>query len=63
MTHLTRVSTHFHIDKRAAEIAASPGSDDDLLTTRQLAEWFGVSRHGRQCDRPQNRKNGTLILP
>ena len=35
----------FHIDKRAASIvAASTGTDDDeLLSTPQMAIWFGVS--------------------
>jgi hypothetical protein len=33
----------FLIDKRAAQVAAIPGNDDDLLTTEQLATWFGVS--------------------
>lgn len=32
-----------HLDKRAAEIASSPGSDDELLTTVQIAAWLGVS--------------------
>jgi hypothetical protein len=34
----------FHIDKRAATIAASgDGAADELLTPREVAEWFGVS--------------------
>jgi hypothetical protein len=34
----------FHIDRRAAEIVTAPvGSDDDLLTTPQTADWLGVS--------------------
>jgi predicted DNA-binding transcriptional regulator AlpA len=32
-----------HIDARAADLAAEPGSDDEQLTTKQLADWFGVS--------------------
>jgi hypothetical protein len=33
-----------HLDKRAANIATSnDGSADELLTTEQIAEWFGVS--------------------
>jgi hypothetical protein len=34
-----------HLDYRAAVIAdLGVGDDDDLLTTRQIAEWFGVTR-------------------
>jgi hypothetical protein len=33
----------FHVDRRAAEVAAQPGSDDDLLTTPELAEYLGCS--------------------
>jgi predicted DNA-binding transcriptional regulator AlpA len=33
----------FHLDKRAAAVAAAPGDDDELLTTVQCANWFGVS--------------------
>jgi len=35
-----------HIDKRAARLLANPvseGKDDDLLTTEEVAEWFGCS--------------------
>jgi predicted DNA-binding transcriptional regulator AlpA len=36
--------TKFHIDKRASAIAtAATGSDDDLLSTLQMATWLGVS--------------------
>ena len=35
----------FHLDKRAAHILADSkdADDDELLTTRQLAAWLGVS--------------------
>jgi hypothetical protein len=33
----------FHLDKRAAAIAAEPGDDDKLLTTVQCANWLSVS--------------------
>jgi hypothetical protein len=36
----------FHIDKRADALLAAPGGQgnaDDLLTTAQVADWFGVS--------------------
>jgi predicted DNA-binding transcriptional regulator AlpA len=35
---------HHHLDRRADKIvAADVGADDELLTTRQLANWLGVS--------------------
>ena len=34
----------YHLDRRADAIAAaSEGYDDQLISTKQLAEWFGVS--------------------
>jgi len=34
----------FHLDRRADQIAdAAKGPADDLLTTREIAYWFGVS--------------------
>jgi hypothetical protein len=35
--------TKHHLDKRAAAIAAVAGDDDDLLSTREEADWLGVS--------------------
>jgi hypothetical protein len=34
-----------HLDRRASAIAAAgaAGNDDDLLTTPEVADWFGVS--------------------
>jgi hypothetical protein len=37
------VPQRHHIDRRADAIAAVPGSDDELLTTQEMAIWFGVS--------------------
>jgi predicted DNA-binding transcriptional regulator AlpA len=36
----------FHLDKRAEQIldADSGGDDDELLSTREVATWLGVSR-------------------
>jgi hypothetical protein len=35
---------HHHLDKRATDlIATSAGDPDDLLDTKQVAAWFGVS--------------------
>jgi hypothetical protein len=37
-------SRRFHLDKRAASLAAtSDDGDDSLLTTAQAADWLGVS--------------------
>jgi hypothetical protein len=45
------VKKKFHLDKRAAKLAAVPGDDDDLLTTAQVAEWFGVSEQWLEIGR------------
>jgi hypothetical protein len=34
---------NFHLDKRAAGLAAVPGADDELLDTPAMAAWLGVS--------------------
>jgi predicted DNA-binding transcriptional regulator AlpA len=36
-------ASKLHIDKRADKLAAIPGDDDDLLSTRQLAAWLDIS--------------------
>ena len=47
----TAPSTH-HLDRRAANIAAQDvGADDDLLTTRELADWLSVSEQWVQIGR------------
>jgi predicted DNA-binding transcriptional regulator AlpA len=33
----------FHIDKRADKLATTPGDEDELLSTRQLAAWLDIS--------------------
>jgi hypothetical protein len=39
-----QVPKRLHLDRRAATIvAAAPRKNDDLLTTKELAEWWGVS--------------------
>ena len=37
------VPKSFHLDKRAASIAAASPDDDDLLSTNETALWLGVS--------------------
>ena len=42
----------YHLDKRAAALgAAGAGAPDDLLSTKQLAEWLGVSRQWAEINR------------
>ena len=44
-----------HIDRRADAIAAADsGSEDDLLSTRQLADWLGVSTQWVEIGRTNN---------
>ena len=41
---LPRAPKKHHLDRRAAAIVAQDtGADDQLLSTRDLAEWLGVS--------------------
>jgi hypothetical protein len=40
-----------HIDKRADALIGVSGDDDDLLTTREIAEWFGVSEQWLEIGR------------
>lgn len=41
-----------HLDKRAANlIAQDAGDEDDLLTTKQLTDWFGVSEQWAEIGR------------
>jgi predicted DNA-binding transcriptional regulator AlpA len=46
----------FHIDKRASTIAALPISlnDDELLSTSEMAQWFGVSHQWLEVRRHRN---------
>jgi hypothetical protein len=32
----------FHLDKRARALLNEPGDDDDLLDTKQIADWLGT---------------------
>ena len=44
-----------HLDRRVDQIAAiGAGSDDDLLTTDEVASWFGVSRVWLEIGRSKN---------
>ncbi len=43
-THVAAKTKRHHLDRRADAIAAqSVGHDDDLLPTKQVADWIGVS--------------------
>jgi predicted DNA-binding transcriptional regulator AlpA len=46
-----------HLDKRAHQLAEMTGDDetpDDLLTTREVATWFGVSSQWLEIGRGKN---------
>jgi predicted DNA-binding transcriptional regulator AlpA len=44
-----------HLDRRASAIvAADVGADDELLTTRQTADWLGVSTQWLEIGRGKN---------
>lgn len=38
------IERNVHLDKRAGQLAAEPGDDDELLSTKELASWLGVSQ-------------------
>jgi hypothetical protein len=41
-----------HLDRRADRIAAEgPGDNDELLTTKQVADWFAVSEEWLEIGR------------
>jgi predicted DNA-binding transcriptional regulator AlpA len=46
-------STH-HLDRRAGKLADEPGDNDDLLKTRELAAWLGVSEQWLEIGRVRN---------
>jgi hypothetical protein len=49
--------TRHHLDKRAASLIHNPPedfkNDDDLLTTTQVASWFGVTVQWLELSRPR----------
>ena len=48
-----------HLDKRAVDIiAAAPGDPDELLDTKELAAWFGVSEQWLETGRSRSRQGG-----
>jgi hypothetical protein len=51
---ITGKKTSHHLDKRAAVLAAVPGSDDELLNTMQTAVWLGVSIQWLEIGRSKN---------
>ena len=51
----TATGQRLHIDRRAHKIvAADIGADDELLDTRQLADWLGVSTQWVEIGRHKN---------
>jgi predicted DNA-binding transcriptional regulator AlpA len=51
-----RTKVRHHLDRRADKIAsvAGVGADDDLLTTRQVANWLGMSEQWVEIGRVKN---------
>jgi len=52
--------TRHHLDWRAGGLAESAkgNADDDLLTTRQIAEWLGVSTQWCDIGRSKTKTGG-----
>jgi hypothetical protein len=50
------VAKRHHLDRRADKImaAAIDAADDDLLTTAQVADWFGISAEWLEIGRSKN---------
>jgi predicted DNA-binding transcriptional regulator AlpA len=47
--------TKHHLDRRADQFAASDtGQPDDLLSTKQVADWLGVSTQWLEIGRSKN---------
>jgi hypothetical protein len=57
MTTNNVVPRKHHLDRRADQIAAVPGSDDELLNTAAVAEWL-FNAWARVAGRPGSRSNG-----
>ena len=51
--------TH-HIDRRAGSLIATPGDDNDLIDTQELAAWLGVST--QWCEIGRSRGFGPKFL-
>jgi predicted DNA-binding transcriptional regulator AlpA len=53
---VTKKPGSMHIDKRAGWLAAEDGerSDEDVLTTAEVAAWLGVSRQFLEIARHKN---------
>jgi hypothetical protein len=55
MSHVQHSPKSHHIDRRADQIiAVGAGAADDLLDTRQLADWLGVSTQWVEIGRSKN---------
>jgi predicted DNA-binding transcriptional regulator AlpA len=53
-THVAKKTKH-HLDRRADRIVgADIGADDELLSTRQIADWLGVSTQWVEIGRSKN---------
>jgi predicted DNA-binding transcriptional regulator AlpA len=55
MSHVQHSPKSHHIDRRADQIVAGAvGAGDDLLDTRQVADWLGVSIQWVEIGRSKN---------
>ena len=45
--------TKHHLDRRIETLISAPGGEDDLLDTRQVADWLGVSMQWVEIGRSQ----------
>ena len=51
----TYTTKHRRLDRRAAKLAGEDvGADDDLLSTREVADWLGVSTQWVEIGRSKN---------
>jgi predicted DNA-binding transcriptional regulator AlpA len=51
---MRRKPKRHHLDRRAAQIINFEGGDDDLLRTREVADWLGVSTQWVELSRVNN---------
>ncbi len=54
VTAKASTTKHHHLDRRAGRLMDDPGADDDLLNTREVADWLGVSTQWVEIGRSKN---------
>ena len=54
-TDSSKIPSRHHLDRRADRlIAADTGEDDDLLSTREVADWLSISQQWLEIARCKN---------